>query len=42
MFILGSERKIARLEKEIEGFADEKEKFKSIQINNDALKGKMN
>ena len=35
----GSERRIERLEKEIQGFAEEKEKFKSIQINNDALKG---
>lgn len=35
----GYERRIERLEKEIQGFSEEKEKFKSIQINNDALKG---
>ena len=37
--VQGYERRIERLEKEIQGFSEEKEKFKSIQINNDALKG---
>jgi len=33
------ERKVNKLQSEIDGFSEQKEKWKSIQINNDALKG---